>query len=132
MNNLNAVGQKVNDFINAHQSELLEFDLIIGISRGGLIPAALIATKLDKVLVAAYVDRQNNVYLDKPEWIKDKKVLLVDDICRTGLTLSKVKNLVETAKPKFVKTFTFFCLEKSAIRPDFTTVVKEDLKLPWD
>jgi len=132
MNDLNSIGQKVNQFVIEHQAELADFDLVIGVSRGGLIPAALIAAKLDKPLIAAYIDRQNKVYLDKPEWIKDKKVLLVDDICRTGLTLSKVKNLVETAKPKFVKTFTFFCLEKSAIRPDFTTVVKEDLKLPWD
>ncbi len=132
MKDFNSIAEKINQFISEREDELAEFDLIIGVSRGGLIPATLIATKLDKLLLAAYIDRENNVYLDKPEWVKGKKVLLVDDICRSGLTLSKIKNLVESAHPKLIKTYTLFCLTKSAFRPDFTTPIEEDLKLPWD
>ena len=132
MNDLNFIGQKVNQFVIEHQKELADFDLVIGVSRGGLIPAALIAAKLDKPLIAAYIDRQNNVYLDKPEWIKGKKVLLVDDICRTGLTLSLIKKLAEKAGSSLLKTFTLFCLTKSTIKPDYTTPIETDLKLPWD
>ncbi len=132
MKDFNSIAEKINQFISEREDELAEFDLIIGISRGGLIPATLIATKLDKLLLAAYIDRENNVYLDKSEWVKGKKVLLVDDICRSGLTLSKIKNLVESARPKLIKTYTLFCLTKSVFRPDFTTLIEEDLKLPWD
>ncbi len=132
MKDLNSIAKKINQFTSERENELAEFDLIIGVSRGGLIPATLIATKLYKLLIAAYIDRENNVYLDKPEWVKGKKVLLVDDICRSGLTLSKIKNLVELARPKLIKTYTLFCLTKSAFRPDFTTLIEEDLKLPWD
>ncbi|OGI69688.1 hypothetical protein A3A09_03055 [Candidatus Nomurabacteria bacterium RIFCSPLOWO2_01_FULL_42_20] len=132
MNDLNSIGQKVNQFVIEHQAELADFDLVIGVSRGGLIPAALIAAKLDKPLIAAYIDRQNKVYLDKPEWIKDKKVLLVDDICRTGLTLSLIKKLAEEASPSLLKTFTLFCLSKSSFKTDYTTIIETDIKLPWD
>ena len=128
----NSINQKVEEFIKENQAELAEFDLIIGVSRGGLIPAALVAAKLDKKLLAVYIDRQNNVYLDKPEWIKGKKVLLVDDICRTGFTLSSIKKLVESANPSLLKTFSLFCLSKSTFKPDFTTFVENDLKFPWD
>ncbi len=132
MKDLNSIAEKIDQFTSEREDELAEFDLIIGVSRGGLIPATLIAAKLDKLLLATYIDRENNVYLDKPEWVKGKKVLLVDDICRSGLTLSKIKNLVESARPKLIKTYTLFCLTKSAFRPDFTTLIEEDLKLPWD
>ncbi len=132
MKDFNSIAEKINQFTSEREDELAEFDLIIGVSRGGLIPATLIATKLDKLLLVTYIDRENNVYLDKPEWVKGKKVLLVDDICRSGLTLSKIKNLVESARPKLIKTYTLFCLTKSVFRPDFTTLIEEDLKLPWD
>ncbi len=132
MKDLNSIAEKINQFTIEREDELAEFDLIIGVSRCGLIPATLIAAKLDTLLLAAYIDRENNVYLDKPEWVKGKKVLLVDDICRSGLTLSKIKNLVESARPKLIKTYTLFCLTKSVFRPDFTTLIEEDLKLPWD
>src|SRR3989344_5605417 len=131
MNDLNSIGQKVNQFVIEHQAELADFDLVIGVSRGGLIPAALIAAKLDKPLIAAYIDRQNKVYLDKAKWIKGKKVLLVDDICRTGLTLSLIKKSAEKAGPGLLKTFTLFCLTKSALKPDYTTFIEADVKLPW-
>ncbi len=132
MKDLNSIAEKINQFTSEREDELAEFDLIIGVSRGGLIPATLIAVKLDTLLLAAYIDRENNVYLDKLEWVKGKKVLLVDDICRSGLTLSKIKNLAESARPKLIKTYTLFCLTKSAFRPDFTTLIEEDLTLPWD
>ncbi len=132
MKDLNSIAEKINQFTSEREDELAKFDLIIGVSRGGLIPATLIAEKLDKLLIAAYIDQENNVYLDKPGWVKGKKVLLVDDICRSGLTLSKIKNLVESARPELIKTYTLFCLTKSAFRPDFTTLIEGDLKLPWD
>ncbi|KKR69592.1 MAG: Phosphoribosyltransferase [Candidatus Nomurabacteria bacterium GW2011_GWB1_40_7] len=132
MDDLNLINQKVNKFIDEHQAELAEFDLIIGVSRGGLIPATLVAAKIDKRLLVVYIDRQNNVYLDKPEWIEGKKVLLVDDICRTGFTLSLIKKLVESANPSLLKTFTLFCLSKSTFKPNYTTFIENDLKFPWD
>lgn len=128
----NAISQKIDKFVEEHRRELMDFDIVVGVSRGGLIPAAAVATKLDKMLVAAYIDRQDNVYLDKPDWIAGKRVILIDDICRSGKTMSLMYKLVESGKPESIKTFTLFCLETSKFKPDWTTFIKEDTKLPWD
>jgi len=87
------------------------FDLIIAIGKGGIIPAALVADKLSldmKVLWINYRDENHRPRYDNPkqtrefEEIKDKNILLVDDVSRTGKTLNKAKEILKNNK---VKTF---------------------------
>ena len=119
-------------FIHAHSTELAKVDFVVGISRGGLVPSALIATKLDKPLVAAYIDRQDRVYLDRGAWLKGKHILIVDDIVRTGKTFKKIEALVARHNPSSIQSFTLFCMVSSIVRPTWTTLTKTDRSFPWD
>lgn len=123
---------QVEKFMRAHKSPLRGVDFVVGVSRGGLIPAALVATRLDKPLVAVYIDRQDRVYLDRKRWLRGKRVLLVDDIVRTGATLERMIGLLKKSGAREVKSFTLFCLRTARVRPTWTTIVSRDQKMPWD
>lgn len=127
-----AIQKDIDRFLRKQRENLNEIDFVVGISRGGLIPAALIATAIDKPLVAAYIDRQDRVYLDRGEWIKGKRILLVDDIVRTGKTFKKMLNLLKRYKLESVQSFTPYCLKGASVQPTWTRIVLEDRIMPWD
>lgn len=127
-----SVQRMVQRFVSEQQDNLKKIEFVVGISRGGLIPAALIATQLDKPLVSVYIDRHDRVYIDRGEWIKDKRVLLVDDIVRTGSTFEKMIALLKLQKPKSIKSFTLFCLKNASVVPTWTRLVTRDQTMPWD
>lgn len=109
-----------------------EVEFVVGISRGGLFPAAYVATKLDKPLVVAYIDKKDNVFFDRSTWIKNKRILVVDDIVRTGKTLNKIVGLLKTKKPKNVKTLTIYSLFSAKKLSDFCLLTTTDILFPWD
>ena len=73
-------------------------DVVLGITKGGVIPAALVHRnfpKADLQLVKAksYTSRkQQDLQLDQFDWHKliGKHVLLIDDICDTGRTFEAI------------------------------------------
>lgn len=89
-----------------------DFDLIVAIANNGIIPAAFIQQKLKipmKIIKINYRDENNNptyddaILLEKDEFtIKGKRILLVDDVSRTGKTISKAKEYLD-GNP--IKTF---------------------------
>lgn len=129
---LSEVQKIIEKFIKTHRELQSTIDFVVGISRGGLIPAALIAARLDKPLVAVYIDRQDRVFLDRGEWIRGKRVLLVDDIVRTGATFSKMQALLKKFRVYKIYGFTLFTLRGAKVRPTWTTVIPRDKKMPWD
>ncbi len=129
---LSEVQKLVERFVRTHAKPLRMVDFVVGISRGGLIPAALIATRIDKPLVAIYIDRQDRVYLDRRQWLRGKHVLLVDDIVRTGATLERMITLLKRASVRKVQTFTLFTLRRARVRPTWTTLLTRDKIMPWD
>jgi adenine/guanine phosphoribosyltransferase-like PRPP-binding protein len=126
------VKKNIDRFLRQHKSDLRNIDVVVGVSRGGLIPAVFIATAIDKPLVTVYIDREDRVYLDRAAWIKSKRVLLVDDIVRTGSTFKKMLALLKRHHPKSLKSFTLFCLRAAHARPTWTTMISTDRLLPWD
>lgn len=126
------VQKLVERFVRAHAGPLRTVDFVVGVSRGGLIPAALIATRIDKPLVAVYIDQKDRVYLDRKGWLRGKRVLLVDDIVRTGATLGKMVALLKKSGVREIKSFTLFCLRGARVRPTWTTLISRDQKMPWD
>jgi hypoxanthine phosphoribosyltransferase len=88
------------------------FDLIVAIGSGGIIPAGFIQQKLKipmKILWINYRDEKNipkyedAMLLENDALnVKDKKVLIVDDVCRSGKTLAKAK---EALKGNTIRTF---------------------------
>jgi hypoxanthine phosphoribosyltransferase len=70
-------------------------DYIVGVKRGGLIPAIALSHHLNKPLIMMSCQlrdgRDNEVRLYEVEEIsREKNILIVDDICDSGITLSKI------------------------------------------
>jgi len=129
---MESIQKQISQFLRVYGVELRQIDFVVGVSRGGLIPAAIIATALDKPLVSVYIDQQDHVYLDRGEWIIGKRVLLVDDIIRTGSTFKKMLDLLKQHKPKSVRSFTLYCLNGAVVKPTWTRLTKRDRVMPWD
>ena len=110
-----------------------EFDLIVAIARGGLIPAALVQQRLGIDLETLWLnirDEQNNKLYDQPILIKpitfdatDKRILLVDDRNKTGTTLAFAQGLLK--KAKVVKTLV---VNGEA---DYSLYNESCFKMPW-
>jgi len=96
-----------------NEIEFEDFDLIVAIGSGGIIPAAFIQRKLNipmKIININYRDPNHKPKYDdavllegKDFFFKDKRILLVDDVSRTGKTLRKAK---EYLRGNQIKTFT--------------------------
>ena len=103
------------------------YDLVLGISRGGVIPATLLSYKLGLPLLVANI----KTYDDKGRKLNDrdkkiffptidksiKRILIVDDISDTGETLDLVYNHYN--KDYFVHTLTLFYKPHSKFKPDY-------------
>jgi len=79
---------------------LPHFDLIVGIAEGGLVPASLLAFKLGtelSIIKINFRDEKNTPIYEQPlilgdiKEIRNKKILIVDDVSVTGKTLEKAK-----------------------------------------
>ena len=121
-----------------------EWKAIISITRGGLVPAAIIARELgvrniETVCIASYheyKDQGNLVVLKdvSPELVKEtnggEDVLVIDDLTDTGATAKKVREILPNAhfatvyaKPSGVPTV-----------DTYVTEVSQDtwIYFPWD
>lgn len=114
--------------------DLPEFDLVIGIGSGGIPPATFVAFHLNtelQVMTMNYRDEKNNPrydepqLLNKPEWdLKDKKILLVDDVSVSGKTMEAAKAQLAGFN---VTTLAMKGKADYVLFPD----VKECVKWPW-
>jgi len=132
---IDEIQKKIEKFIEANPKLFEQVEFIIGVSRGGLIPATLVATKLNRPLVVAYINKQDEIFFDRKEWVKDKTVLIIDDIVRSGRTMDLlVKHLKTSTEIKKILVYTVFSV--SNLRKYDITVsseeIKEDISFPWD
>jgi xanthine phosphoribosyltransferase len=109
---------------------------IVAITRGGLVPASIIARELeirlvDTVYVTSYdYQQQGEISILKSPAIESDGLLLVDDLVDTGQTARVVKDLLPEAH--FASVYA-----KPAGRPlvdTFITEVSQDtwILFPWD
>ena len=110
-----------------------DFDVIIAIGRGGIVPASLVQNILKRdmeILWLNFRDEKHCPKRKKPKLVKEinfdfknKKILLVDDVSRTGETLDKAKKILKGNK---IKTFV---INGEA---DYSLYnFKECIKFPW-
>ena len=131
------IEEVIDEFVDKNREFLDKIEVVVGVSRGGLVPAALLAAKIDKPLAAAYINRQDEIFFDRGGWIAGKNVLAVDDIIRSGKTLWLVKNHLEKCcRPKSISFFALFKV-KSLQNEDyriqsFSREIDEDVVFPWD
>ncbi len=74
------------------QSSNKKYDVILGITNGGIIPARLMALELDICHIQLIPVRNKKLHIEEmPQLVTDKKYLVVDEIYDTGETFSKVR-----------------------------------------
>ena len=117
-------------------------ELLIGVARGGLIPARIIADLLDiptigSVGVAFYKDverRMKNPIITQPlnVTIASKRVLIVDDIVDTGESLALVASEVK-GKPEELRTATLYRKPSTRFTPDYSGRETDSWVIfPWE
>jgi len=117
------------------------YDLVIGIARGG-IPVAMVVSdhidvKLDIINVKSYEGLGERVrpriLSTLTESIKEKRVLLIDDLVDQGETVAIVSEFLRTQSPALLKTAVLFMKPWSKTEPDyFLEVVDKWIVFPWE
>ena len=111
-------------------------DIIVGITRGGLVPARLLSTylKVKKMHCISVVksNEERSVVTEITEDMSNKKVLLVEDMLETGRSLVVTKAYLEK-KGANVKTACLYTMPISEIKPDYyLKEVDSVLEFPWE
>ena len=111
-------------------------DMIIGITRGGVIPARLLSSKLNvKKMHCISVIKNGDarsVVTKINEYLHGKTILLVEDMLETGRSLIVAKQYLES-KGANVQTACLYIMPHSEITPDyFLKKVDSVQKFPWE
>ena len=111
-------------------------DMIIGISRGGVIPAALLAKILDvREMHSLSTERKGEtrqITADIFTDVSKKKILLVEDIIETGRSLIAGKKFLEE-RGAHVITACLYTMPHSEIKPDYSLKeIAEVAQFPWN
>jgi hypoxanthine phosphoribosyltransferase len=118
-------------------------DVIVGIMRGGIIPARIIADQLgvDRIeVLEVKLYRGVGVRGEKPYVIrpvvgelKGLNVLIVDDISDSGLTLESALNFVSLYAPRGIRTATLFIKPWTRLVPDYYAETTDKwVVFPWE
>ena len=104
-------------------------DIIVGVSRGGWLPARILSDllenpKLAHIAAEFYIEPNKTRYkpiITQPisVSVKDKKILLVDDVADTGESLKLVKSHLEEDSASEIKVVTIYKKPWSTIIPEY-------------
>ena len=117
-------------------ADVREFAGIVAITRGGLVPAAIVARELDLRLIDTICVRSyRDTSRDAPEMIKplesdDESWLIVDDLVDTGGTAQVVRRMLPNAHYATV----YAKPEGRPMVDTYVTEVSQDtwILFPWD
>ena len=125
--------QEMHDFAKSTSDEIKKSDfhpdVIIGLSRGGLVPARLFcdflhvkecfSIKVDHWGVTATKNGQAKLTHKLDLDLTGKKVLIADDITDTGQSMELAMKHIQELNPADVRTATLIHLDNSKYTPDF-------------
>ncbi|ASU78920.1 hypothetical protein CDG81_12210 [Actinopolyspora erythraea] len=123
-----------------------EFDCVLGISRGGLVPAVSLSNVLGvpefgivsvrrNLGSGRYSEKSNPEvrWMSDPREMRDKRVLVVDDVAGAGDTLDAVRAELDTVGPTFVCTVVLVRMLRGGSTPDMAAVELDDwVVFPWE
>ena len=127
--------------------QAFSYDLVIAITRGGIVPAAIISERLaiQQVLVASvdfYEDKEHDldwpVFMQFPadSFLRGKDALIVDDIWDRGKQVVSVTERIKYAGGRSRSAVLHYKPQRSQFpdkAPDFYAVATEDwIIYPWD
>jgi hypoxanthine phosphoribosyltransferase len=118
-------------------------DVIVGVSRGGWIPARILCDLLSVPVLAnigvefytGIGETKRRPKLTQPlsTDVSGKKVLLVDEVAETGQSLKLAKEQIVKEGAKEVKTATMYTKPRSAIEPDYHEKKTSSwIVFPWE
>jgi hypoxanthine phosphoribosyltransferase len=118
-------------------------DIIIGVSRGGWPPARVLSDLLDNPNLAnvraefylGVAETKGEPVITQPISvnIKNKKVLIVDEVADTGKSLKLVKEHIAQQKPLQARTATVYCKPWSIVAPDYyEKETSRWIVFPWE
>ncbi|MFX1286724.1 MAG: phosphoribosyltransferase [Promethearchaeota archaeon] len=108
-------------------------DIIAGISRGGLVPARIISDlflcEFEKPTLAIMqigfysgvgkTQKEPIIYQDLPGHIHGKKILLIDDVADSGVSLDFAMKYLNMKKPQEVRIGTLYYKPWSTVKPQY-------------
>lgn len=128
------------------RGEGVPVDCVVGISRGGLIPAVALSHVLGveqmRIVSVArnvgsgqYLDKQHPVvhWMFDREELRDKRVLVVDDVAGSGETLAHVRAEVDAVCSEPCRTAVIVRMRRGSSAPDLAAVELDDwVVFPWE
>lgn len=155
----NDVKDMVSDILEQMMDDKFIPDFVVGITRGGLMPAVLISQRLSIPMETLKISLTDNFGKESKYWLENmatgypyghniKNILIVDDINDTGKTMETLKNDWETNNKTFfqwkqvwhnnVRFATLVNNEGSTFNTDYTSLrinkVLENtwIEFPWE
>lgn len=117
-------------------------EIILPVGRGGYYPGTLIAHLLQAEIYPVRLSRRVNdrVTYDSPRWlieppalVQGRRVLIVDEICSSGETITFVKTKLQDLGAAAVKSAVLYAHTWGAAYPDYIGLISDALLLnPWD
>ena len=115
-------------------------EVVVGIATAGVVPGAVVAAILDRPFHSLLVSRRYHsariratpsVFGTAPDEVRGKRVLIVDETCRSGDTLRLAIAAITNAEAADVRTAVSF--RTGEFEPDFHALQTEStIVLPWD
>ncbi len=111
-------------------------EVVVGVAKAGVIPAAIVATILQREFAAIVIARTSHeaepqLVVGPPAFLRGKRVLLVDETCDTGDTMRLAIHAILGVKPADLQTAVSFKTGEWA--PDFHAFETDKaIVLPWD
>ena len=115
-------------------------DLVVGIAPGGLYVGSALATSLGKPFHPVRILGRTRDPLTgrmpklmaMPREVKGTRILLVDDVIASGMTMRRAIEVARKAGARQIRTATLLSRDQGA-SPDWTVLVMEGpLVFPWD
>jgi len=136
-----AYGNLVSELTEMIRSKGGNFDLVVGIARGGIPVAMVVADQLgigiDIINVKSYTGigsrKRPRIISTLTEEIKKKNILVVDDLIDEGDTMTTVVSYLRRGKPERLSTAVLFKKPWSMYEPDYCLeVVDKWVVFPWE
>ncbi|MEM5811906.1 MAG: phosphoribosyltransferase family protein [Candidatus Aenigmatarchaeota archaeon] len=106
-------------------------DVIVGIHRWGIIPALIISDVLNNINVKVLYIKEKPCNING---LKNKKVLLVDEVCDSGKTFKKAIKILKKMKTKEIRTACLHLKPRSIFKPNYVGMKMKNnnwIIYPW-
>ena len=116
-------------------------DVVVGIAKGGVVPGVFLSSAfmVDFYPIKLSSRHDETIISEQPVWhvhptavVKDRKVLLVDDICVAGRTIRMASEEIRALGAAEIRT-AVIAIHGESVQPDYVGMVSDGLIIwPWD